>query len=70
MCKGRSSVAPSLKKVVLQIYDREGTTWADVVEDNETAADTDFTLTSNITSDLDHYKDENNIVVCRVYQSS
>jgi hypothetical protein len=66
--EGQSTQAPSTSKVVLQIYDRNGTTWEDVDEENGVGADTDFILTGNITSDADHYKDENTVIVCRVYQ--
>ena len=40
----------------------------DVDEENEVGVDTDFTLTGNITSDADHYKDTQQIITCRVYQ--
>jgi len=65
---GQSSLAPSTSVVKLQIYDIEGTTWEDLDEDNAAAANTDFDLTATVTSDLDHYKDVNNVVTCRVYQ--
>jgi hypothetical protein len=65
---GQSSMAPSTSKVVLQIYDRDGTTWEDLDEENGVAANTDFDLTATISSNAEHYKDANNIICCRVYQ--
>lgn len=65
---GQSSMAPSTSAVKLQIYDREGTTWDDLDEENGVGANTDFDLTATVTTDLDHYKDAGNVVTCRVYQ--
>ena len=65
---GQSSLAPSTSVVKLQIYDRDGTTWEDLDEDNATGANTDFDLTATISADADHYKDVDNIICCRVYQ--
>jgi len=65
---GKSTLAPSSVKVVLQIYDRDGTTWEDVAENNAADASTNFTLSGNISSDADHYKDLDKVISCRVYQ--
>ena len=65
---GQSSLAPSTSVVKLQIYDRDGTTWEDLDEDNATGANTDFDLTATISADADHYKD-GTIITCRVYQN-
>jgi hypothetical protein len=67
---GKSDRAPSTSKVVLQIYDRDGTTWEDLDEENGVGAGTEFTLTGNITSDLDHYYDTDFVISCRVYQQA
>jgi hypothetical protein len=66
---GQSSMAPSTSKVVLQIYNRDGSTWDTLDEENGVGANTDFDLTATISSDADHYKDANNIICCRVYQN-
>ena len=66
--KGKSDYAPSSSVVKLQIYDRDGTTWEDLDDDNATGAGTEFTLTATVTSDLDHYYDANYWIACRVYQ--
>ena len=68
--EGQSNLAPTSSKVVLQIYDRDGTTWADLDEENGVDADTDFQLTASIIADADHYKDERNVITCRVYQQA
>jgi len=56
-----------LSTVFLQIYNRDTTTWETIDSDNSTAADTDFILTADM-ADLTDYKDNNNVIVCRVYQ--
>ena len=66
---GQTDVACSTSNVVLQIYNRDSTTWETIDTDSTTAANTDFDLTANV-SDLTNYKDGNNVVACRVYQLS
>ena len=65
---GRSSVAPSESTAYFQIYDYDGSVWETLDFDNTTAADTGFTLSGDITVDIDHYYDGSNKVTCRVYQ--
>jgi len=67
---GKSDRAPSTSLVKLQIYDRDGTTWEDLDEENGVGAGTEFTLTGTITADLDHYYDANFVISCRVYQQA
>ena len=67
---GKSDRAPSTSLVKLQIYDRDGTTWEDLDEENGVGAGTEFTLTGTITSDLDHYYDADFVISCRVYQQA
>jgi hypothetical protein len=66
--EGQSGRAPSASKVVLQIYDRNGGTWEDLVENNVANANTDFTLNAQVNSDLDHYYDASFWIAIRVYQ--
>jgi len=68
--KGKADRAPSTSRVVLQIYDRDGTTWEDLDEENGVGAGTDFTLTATVTSDLDHYYNADFVISCRVYQQA
>jgi hypothetical protein len=66
---GQTSLAPLTSPVYLQIYHRAATTeWVTIATKNTGGADTDFTLTADITVDPDHYKDGNGIISCRVYQ--
>lgn len=65
---GQSTLAPSASIVRLQIYNRNTPGWENVDSDNTTAADTDFDLTGNISTNLSNYYDGNNEVAWRVYQ--
>lgn len=65
---GKSSLAPSTSQVVLQIYNRDTTTWETLDTDSATGADSEFTLTGSKTTNLADYYDSNNWVSCRVYQ--
>ena len=67
--EGQTSQDPSVETVYLQIYNRDTTTWDTVDFDNSSAVNTDFILTADI-SDLTDYKDSNNVISCRVYQSA
>jgi len=66
--QGQSTLAPSTSKVLLQIWDNDGSTWEDVMENNAAEANTDFELSGTISSDIDHYRDTSNVITCRVYQ--
>jgi hypothetical protein len=68
--EGQSTQSTATSKVVLQIWDIDGTTWADVDEENGVGANTDFILSGSITSVADHYKDTQNVITCRVYQKA
>ena len=67
---GRSTLAPSVSIVKLEIYNQVTTTWVEVDSDNATAEDTDFTLEGDVTVDVDNYKDATNIISCRVWQQA
>jgi hypothetical protein len=66
--EGQSSLAPSLSVVVLQVYNRNSTTWETLDSDNAAAANTDFELTGSVLANVANYKDASNVVSCRVYQ--
>ena len=65
--EGQTNCPPVLSTVLLQIFNRNTPAWETVDTDSTTAEDTDFILTANI-PDLTHYKDTNNVIVCRVWQ--
>jgi hypothetical protein len=65
--EGQTTLAPTSSTVYLQIYNQNTTTWDAVDSDNETGADTDFTLSGNI-ADLTNYKTASGTISCRVYQ--
>jgi hypothetical protein len=64
----QSDTAPSTSTVVLQIYNRNSTTWENLDTDSTTAANTDFTLSETQSSNLSNYYDAQNMVSVRVYQ--
>lgn len=66
-CDLQSDLAPSISKVCLQIYNRQDSQWYDADEENTVGANTDFVLTFDI-EDTTKYRDENNVICCRVYQ--
>lgn len=63
---GQSTIAPSVSKVYLQIYNHITTTWNTLASNSIANADEDFNLIANAVS-LDDYQ-EDGIVSCRVYQ--
>jgi hypothetical protein len=64
---GKSSIAPSASTAYLQIYNYDSTAWETLDSDNLTAANTDFTLTGSITSNLANYLTGGK-ACCRMYQ--
>jgi len=64
---GQSNCAPSTSPVYLQIYNRISLEWETVTSNNTAIANIDFML-SGIIEDLTNYKDENDVLSCRVYQ--
>ena len=67
--EGQSDIAPSTSAIVLQIYNRNTTTWETKDSNNTAAANTDFNLTFSI-ADLTNYKNASGVTACRVYQLS
>lgn len=66
--KGKSTLAPSVSTVYLQIYNRTTSTWTTLTSNNTASANTKFTLESTISSNLSDYYDSNYIISARVYQ--
>jgi len=64
--RGRSSLAPSVSEVVLQIYNFTSTTWETLDSNTTASADTDFILADTIL-DMTNYKSDG-LCCCRVYQ--
>lgn len=66
---GKSSLAPVISPVILQIYNRISAEWETLAFNNAANANTFFMLSATV-MDLTNYKDGSNIVSCRVYQLS
>ncbi len=67
--EARSTLGCNLSTTYLQIYNHTTGSWVTIDSDNSTAADTDFTLISDV-ADLTDYKDSSNVISCRVYQEA
>ena len=67
--EGQSDIAPTTSTVYLQIYNYDTPAWENVHSNNTTEVSTDFILTGGI-ADLTNYKDDGNIITCRVYQEA
>ena len=67
LCDGQSNVSCSVSIVYLQIYNRDSLIWETIDYDDQTDADTNFSLTATIL-DLTNYKDDRGVISCRVYQ--
>ena len=67
---GRTSLAPVLSTVYLQVFNNTTQSWETLVSNNITAADINFTLSATISNNLNDYFDEFQRVICRVYQRS
>jgi len=67
-CILKTSRAPSVNTVYLQIYNRDTTTWETLDSNNITGADTEFTLNGLQSTNLDKYYDAGFWVIHRIYQ--
>lgn len=67
--EGQTTWPPSSDPVLLQIYNRDTSSWETLDSDNTTAANTDFTLSGNIPDTTD-YVDGDGFISCRVYQQA
>ena len=66
--KGRSSIAPTASSVRLQVYNRNSAAWETLDTESAASANTKFTMTGSVTTNLSYYYDANFIVSIRVYQ--
>lgn len=66
--KGRSSIAPSVSSVVLQVYNRNSSTWETVSTESAAGANTKFTMTGTVSVNMSNYYDANFIISIRIYQ--
>jgi hypothetical protein len=66
--KGKTNIAPSSSDVILEIYNRTDSLWQQLDKDTTTGANTEFTLSGDITDSLAEYYSGSNFVSCRVYQ--
>jgi len=66
-CVCQTNYLPSLSPVYLQIYNRNSSLWETVGTNNTANVDTNFTLSADVLN-LTNYKDNNTVIVCRVYQ--
>lgn len=64
---GRSTLAPALSTVYLQIYNQSTDLWENIDSNNTAHADKEFELTAVINR-LANYKDDQEIITCRTYQ--
>lgn len=66
--KVKSTVATSSKNVLLQIYNRNSSAWETIDTESIAGANTEFTLSASVTTNLAYYYDANNVISIRVYQ--
>ena len=66
-CEARSSLAPSLSTVYLQIFNYVSLLWDTIDFISLGQADINFVLNKTIRG-LSDYKDGSNVITCRVYQ--
>lgn len=67
---GKTDLAPSSQTIFLQIYNRTTRFWETVDSDSTSAVNADFTLTYDLTANLDDYFDSGNWIAARVYQEA
>jgi hypothetical protein len=66
----KSSLAPTVSTVYLQIYNYNTSTWTTIATNAAAAVDTDFTLTGSQTVTPANYYTTNNKVAVRIYQEA
>jgi hypothetical protein len=66
-CVCQTNYLPALSPVYLQIYNRNSSLWETIDTNNSANVDTNFTLSADVLN-LTNYKDNNTVIVCRVYQ--
>lgn len=67
---GRSSVAPAVSPVYLQLYNFSSSTWETIASNTTSPANTDFTMTYQQISNISQYYDPANWAAARVYQAA
>ncbi len=65
---GKTNIPGSTSTIYLQIYNRNSTTWETLTSNATVAANTQFTMTASIGTNLSNYYDGDNIIACRIYQ--
>lgn len=63
----KSSLAPTLSPVYLQVYNQNTNLWENFDSENEHGVDQEFELEAKI-NDTTNYKDSGQVITCRVYQ--
>lgn len=70
ICNLKTTLAPTIKPVYLQIFNQISGLWENIAMDNTTAANTDFTLTQTVSTNVSNYYTASGWVTCRVYQEA
>lgn len=65
---GKTTHSPTANPVYLQIFNQFSGIWETLTYDNYTSANTEFSLTSSVVSNVSDYYDDNLIVCARIYQ--
>jgi len=66
--KGKSSISTSGHPITLQVYNHSTSLWEDLTSNNSANADTEFTLTNTIDTNVSNYFGEDLSITYRVYQ--
>jgi len=69
IARAKSSIAPTLSTVYLQIYNRTLGEWENLTSNNTAGAGEEFQMNASQTLSLEDYFDADNRVACRIYQS-
>lgn len=68
ICNLKTTLATTSQPVYLQIFNQDSGLWETIDMENTVAANTDFTLTATVSTNLPDYYTAGNWVTCRVYQ--
>jgi len=72
-CKIKSSLAPSISAMYLQVYNQTTSTWVTIATNNIADANVEFTINGSQFAEVDNFYKEDNgdyWVSCRVYQEA
>lgn len=64
----QTSVAPSVKNVILQIYNHNTPAWETLDTESSAGANTDFDLTATVSANTSYYQDAYNMTSVRIVQ--